>query len=416
MGFFLIFDFLEAVLKKINSVLITAMILLFALELAATNGYFSHGYGTKNKSMGGAAAAMPLTTLSGAVNPAGLVFVADRIDTGLAVFIANRDYTYDGKNVESDTDFIGLPFFLLPSIGTNFMLMENMSLGVNLYGNGGMNTNYPEAVFSGGTSPTGVDLMQMFVDTNVSMKLHKDHSIGASLILGVQMFKVDGLEGFDSDAFTASPGNVTGNGYDKAFGAGARIGYYGRLHDMVALGLSYQSEIFMTKFKNYEGLFAEDGGFNIPSSITAGFAVTPVPEFTFAFDFQRIFYSQVKSVSNEMDFANKLGEDNGSGFGWDDMNIFKAGVQYEASDAWSARAGYSYGKQPIGDDDVYFNILAPAVVEQHITLGGSMKVFADKELSIALMHAFSNSQKGKFAIFDVEIEMNQWDIEVGLSF
>ncbi len=38
----------------------------------ATNGYFSHGWGTKSKAMAGVAAALPQDTLVSATNPAGM--------------------------------------------------------------------------------------------------------------------------------------------------------------------------------------------------------------------------------------------------------------------------------------------------------------------------------------------------------
>jgi long-chain fatty acid transport protein len=38
-------------------------------------------------------------------------------------------------------------------------------------------------------------------------------------------------------------------------------------------GLSGQTKMYMTKFEKYAGLFAEQGGFDIPAAITAGFAV-----------------------------------------------------------------------------------------------------------------------------------------------
>ena len=38
------------------------------------------------------------------------------------------------------------------------------------------------------------------------------------------------------------------------------------------------------------------------------------------------------------------------------------------------RAGYAQNSNPIGPEDVTFNILAPAVVERHISFGGSRKI------------------------------------------
>ena len=53
-----------------------AMILVFSYTTVfATNGYFKIGYGTKNKAMSGIGAAIPLSPIIAAVNPAGMFFV-----------------------------------------------------------------------------------------------------------------------------------------------------------------------------------------------------------------------------------------------------------------------------------------------------------------------------------------------------
>ena len=46
----------------------------------ATNGYFTHGYGTIAKALAGAGVAMPQDTLAAGTNPAGLAFLGKRYD------------------------------------------------------------------------------------------------------------------------------------------------------------------------------------------------------------------------------------------------------------------------------------------------------------------------------------------------
>ncbi|MCU7959327.1 MAG: hypothetical protein KZQ58_04875 [gamma proteobacterium symbiont of Bathyaustriella thionipta] len=64
----------------------------------ATNGMFSHGYGTKNKGMAGAGVAFAQDSLITATNPAGLVYVGNRIDLGAALFSPKRKYEADDKS------------------------------------------------------------------------------------------------------------------------------------------------------------------------------------------------------------------------------------------------------------------------------------------------------------------------------
>jgi long-chain fatty acid transport protein len=55
------------------------------------------------------------------------------------------------------------------------------------------------------------------------------------------------------------------------------------------------------------------------------------------------------------------------------------------------RAGYNHSDNPIQGRDVTFNIIAPGVVKDHLTLGFSYKLSGDSELTMAYMHAFKNS-------------------------
>jgi len=111
----------------------------------ATDGYFSHGYGMKAKGRGGAATAMTTDAFGGAVNPATMVWVGDRLDLGLDWFSPQRnaERTGSGGGVIDATVDSDSTNFLIPEFGYNKMLNPGMSLGVTVYGNGGMNTDYP---------------------------------------------------------------------------------------------------------------------------------------------------------------------------------------------------------------------------------------------------------------------------------
>jgi long-chain fatty acid transport protein len=89
-----------------------------------------------------------------------------------------------------------------------------------------------------------------------------------------------------------------------------------------------------------------------------------------------------------------LGGSDGAGFGWQDVNIWKIGVQYQVSERLALRAGYNHTDNPIRSQDVTINILAPGVVQDHVTLGLSFAVGKSGELTLAYMHAFEKSVSG----------------------
>ena len=386
--------------------------MLTAAGLAqATNGYFPHGYGIKAKGMGGVSTATTEDALGGANNPAKMVWVGNRLDLGLEFFSPHRDAersgalaapTLNGK-VESDETM-----FYVPEFGYNRMMSRELSLGVSVYGNGGMNTTYPQGNFNCGAGPAnilcgvgtlGVDLMQLVVAPTVAYKVSEQHSVGASLLLGYQTFKITGAQAFDNPQFSSAPGSVTNNGYDSASGVGVRVGYMGRFGDSLTIGAAYSSKIDMGKFDKYKGLFTGQGDLDIPSNYSIGVAWVPTPGWTVAADYQRINYSDVPSVNNPSLPVAPLGASNGPGFGWQDVDVFKIGVAWAMSPTLTLRAGYDRGDNPIRPADVTFNILAPGVMKEHYTAGFTWAMEKDSEISGALMVAPRQTVSGA-SLFD----------------
>ena len=62
----------------------------------------------------------------------------------------------------------------------------------------------------------------------------------------------------------------------------------------------------MSKFKEYAGLFADGGDFDIPANYGVGIAFKATPKLTVAADVQRIDYSGVGSVGNPMASPGRL--------------------------------------------------------------------------------------------------------------
>jgi len=413
-------------------------LLLTAGAAQATNGYFSHGYGLKASGMGGAATALAQDSFGGANNPANMVWAGSRMDMGLTWFRPTRDAERSGAlmptlngRVESDREN-----WLMPELGYNKMINPDLSLGVSVYGNGGMNTTYPQGSFNCGggaanllcgSGTLGVNMMQLVVAPTVSYKLNEQHSVGASALLGYQRFSVQGIQSFDNapgfPPFTGAPGSVTNRGTDTAFGAGVRVGYMGRLSDKVSVGASYASKVRMGKFDKYQGLFAGGGDFDVPSNYSVGVAFTPNPDWTFALDYGRINYSDVASVGNASMPLAPLGAPNGPGFGWRDINVVKLGVAWKMNNQWTLRAGYNRGDNPIRPADVTFNILAPGVVTTHYTAGFTYAMDKDSEITGALMVAPRQSVSGASlfngfmggAAGNETIRMRQMSVGLGYS-
>ncbi|NNF66665.1 MAG: hypothetical protein HKM98_04055 [Gammaproteobacteria bacterium] len=450
--------------KRLAHVAVVSLGLAFASSAYATNGYFIHGVGTKSNGMAGAGVALPQDAMIAGTNPAGMVFVGNRTDLGLALFSPRRSYQTTASQLNGNMGAFtigpnnldsGREWFVLPNFARNWMIDESSSWGITLYGNGGMNTTWtggtasfdpdgpgpaPVGTFQGtyGAGKAGVDLAQMFVNLSYARKTSGNSAIGGALILAAQRFRAEGVGSFApfTRTFAASggmsmPTRLTNNDHEMSYGFGAKVGFQSMLSDTVSVAGSYQSRIYMSEFDDYADLFAESGDFDIPPSATIGIAFDASENFKVAIDVQHTWFSDVDSVGNPIanifacptagaggtDLESCLGGERGAGFGWDDVTTFKIGGQWAGSNGWTWRAGYSHAEQPIGTTELTFNILAPGVVEDHLTFGFT-KDTDQGEWNFAVMHALNEEVSGPNS-FDptqsINIEMNQFSVELGYS-
>ncbi|MFT7685180.1 MAG: long-chain fatty acid transport protein [Candidatus Azotimanducaceae bacterium] len=432
----------------------------------ATNGYFTHGLGVKNKSLAGAGTAAPSEAIAVASNPASAVIVGDSgIEVGLAFFSPRREYSSSPSLVNGNFGAFSLGpnkvksdsnFFPIPYVGKSWKLGETSAFAVNFYGRGGMNTDYhsgsatldpdgpgpaPVLTLPGafGDGTAGVNLNQAFLEATYAIQ-SGPLSLGISAVFAIQSFRLKGVgtfagftKTFAASGGTVFPTNLADNGSDISTGFGFKVGGIWAVNEKLSFGLAYQSETKMSEFDDYSDIFAEGGGFDIPANtrISASYKLTPA--FSLHLDFEKTYYSNVPSVANGIanifncptanplatDIESCLGGENGAGFGWDDVPVIKVGAEWAMDGKTTFRAGYSKAGQPIGDDQVLFNIIAPATVEKHFTFGFTRTLNNDRDLSVAVMYAPAESVSGTNP-FDptqtIEIEMYQYELEIGYSF
>lgn len=346
----------------------------------------------KAKGMGGVGIALPQDAMAAATNPAGAVNVGNRVDFGVDMFMPDRTTTFTSTYGPTAGDYrSGQREFFVPEFGYNRMIGNDMAFAVVAYGNGGMNTNYGSALV--GTTKTYSNLEQLFIAPTIAKKVGI-HSFGASLNLIRQTFEAKGLENFANAGQSSAPGSVSDQGQDISTGYGVKLGWTAEVSPTVTVGATYQSRSAMSKFDKYKGLFAGQGAFDIPETYGLGLAIKAAPKTTVAMDVSQINYSSIKAIANSGAFqpaasppSALMGLDGGAGFGWKDVTIFKLGVSYEYSPDLTLRAGYNYGKMPLTSQNTYFNILAPATTEQHVTLGATWTLVNKSELTVSYMYA-----------------------------
>lgn len=391
-----------------NSTLKTITLLLTTLTFSqlanATNGYFMSGYSIKSQGMGGVAIALPQDALVAATNPAGIVFIGNRIDLGLDYFKPDRSAQVVGNPYGGNFDANGRGSFLIPDFGVTKQINDTIGVGLSIYANGGMNTTYTSQIplFSGGQgSNAGVNLQQLFIAPSVAWKFTPQQSLGLSIIYAQQKFSATGLQAFDNANYTSSPGNVTDKGSSISNGFGANIGWLAKLSDQWSVGLHYQTRIH-GDFNEYRGLFADNGSFDIPANYGFGLSFEPTKKTTIALDIQRIEYGNSSSIANPLSnltqLGNKLGSSGGAGFGWQSINTYKLGVAYQVLPSLTVRTGFNYNNQPIPNSQTFFNILAPGTVQKELSLGFTYNINKTIDFSGFYSHALNQTIYGSNSI------------------
>jgi long-chain fatty acid transport protein len=301
-------------MKRLSGWLKTASVLsalAFTSTASATTGYFGLGFGAKAMGLAGATVSNPQDSIAASTNPAGMALVGERVDINVRFFSPAK------RNAELSTTASGSSFdvkdesrrnlFIIPNLGFTSQINDKLWWGLSIYGNGGMNTSYdrniydeafavlgaaafgipnpsaPPALFcnpTGGpavvptppagcgalvpegtttgtpnTGTLGVDLAQAMFAPTLSMKLNQKHTVGASLLIGVQRFSARGLGDFAGFAIPPVTG-LTNNDSDWSYGAGVRLGWIGDVHPRVTLGAAASSKVYMTEFDDYDQLFA----------------------------------------------------------------------------------------------------------------------------------------------------------------
>ena len=480
--------------RKATAWLLALGMFAFSGSALATNGYFTHGVGTQSKGMAGTGVGSnaDMGAIMSASNPALGVFVDDRWEVGLSIFSPRRSFVagpsqLNGNLIPIDPDNnVFLPshtilpgeydssseYFPIPFVAKNWSLANDANITAAFYGRGGMNTDWDNSnltatsYFCGGnpqlgeppaTGPgpycagkAGVDLSQAFLTLNYSTKVGDNFAWGIGPVFAVQVFEANGVQTFQAvsktcvstfDPLTGGctlPTSLSNNGHDMSIGWGLAGGIWWGMSDRVSVGLAYQSKMSMGEFDDYADLYAQAGGFDIPSSIKAGISFIATDALRVNFDIEQTAFSEVDSVGNPManlfscpavpggtDIESCLGGARGAGFGWDDMTTFKLGFEWRQHETNTWRFGYSYGEQPVQAADVLFNILAPGVMEQHITFGLTRQAASGGVWHFSFMYAPEKSVTGPSA-FDpgpdfmspqlIELKMSQLEFEVSYSF
>jgi len=389
-------------------------ILFFSASAFATNGYQLIGIGSYQKSLGGAVTALPGSNMTAVTNPAGMMRIGHRADFSMEAFMPDRstDFTaFGGETAESSSEIYGIP-----AIGWNGPVgsRDDMVFGGGMYGTSGMGVDYGSTLMQPpmqGVSPgvywdgySSIAFWQMA--PSLAWQAADKLSLGASVNIDFQ--QVSFQQRMMADSNGDSQGDMVINNFDlsrgaSAFGFGLSLGILYDFNDLVTLGASYKSKQFFTDLE-YQLAYGDidmsafGGGplpagtykldLDFPQQAAVGIAVHVTNAFTVAADVKWINWSDTMET---LAVAGPEGIQVPMDPGWDDQVVFAMGLAYRVNDRFNLRAGFNYGESPIDEQSAANNLILPAVVETHYTVGVDYRLDDHWDIGCHYMYVPENS-------------------------
>ena len=422
---------------KYSVLLIMLMATLISGTVMATNGHQMIGVGAIQKMMGGAVTANPEDATTAISNPAGMANVGDRTDFHFEAFMPKRQLSFaNGGSCQG-----GSEMYLVPALGWTAPINDSGSIyfGGGMYGVSGMGVDF-DSVNAGPMYGMGMDMAPKAniysnyqfwkMAPTLAFKVNEALSLGVSLNLDYQALAFEQVfTGADLSPTLSGMFqnyNIQHFGFDLSEGQGAlgfglTLGGLYKVSDMFTLGLTYTSEQMFQDFEYRlkEGdvltmdamgnmLYNLDGTYkmemNFPQQLAFGIAVNLHEKLTVTADIKWINF---ESVFDEIDLRGSFVGANSQTFepaaankvvlpfGWEDTIVYAMGIKFAPKENLTIRAGFNHSNSPIDEKDVANNLSFPAMVENHITFGGTYTFENGWEGSIFFMKAFENELTGK---------------------
>jgi long-chain fatty acid transport protein len=358
--------------------------LLFSTIIYAQAGHIMQGVGAVNMSMGGAATAQPLD-ISGAMqwNPATLSTFDDKIfkfDLGLffsspELFSTAPEFDSMGPtgnffsgNTKDDRGVSPMPALAMVWGKED----SKHTFGASAFGISGFGVTFPESMTNpiNMPQPNGFghiesDYMLLQVGVTWAYELSDKFSIGIE-----PTFNYAALELAPNP--TSNPSMTAGYpSTDKASatGIGAQFGLFYDSGTGFKAGASYKTTQKFSKFE-FENTYLDNSTsknefqMDYPSILSFGLGYSK-GDFDLALDYRMVDYENTDGFSK----TGWTPTASVAGFGWENISILSAGIQYKGVDKLPLRLGYTSSTNPINESVAFFNIPATAIIKNAFQLG-----------------------------------------------
>lgn len=396
-------------MKKI----IIVLLMSFVANTYATNGDNLIGVGPTSRALGGSGIAKAQDAISAIFsNPSTL--------TQIDGYEFNFSGTYFVPTVKAEVISPNPPAgvgnwkgtskdepFVVPAIGLSYKIDDKWFFGIGAYGVSGMGVDY-----------RNVDPMKTNTKVSVMKFVPAVAYKNGNFSYGI---------GLDIDYQAADFGAGLSHNYALGARLGANYGYgrwnfgvvyvtpqnveHKRIYDLDGLGGPTQT------FNGYDNLKLEN-----PAQ--------------YGFGISHKCSDRLLSVL-EVKYLDWENADGYKDFGWKSQFVYSIGLNYKTNDKFTFRAGYNYGKNPVkkhnnfnpmGTTNVqgkdmstfgyeYFRIVGfPAIVKNHITIGGSYIISQKFTLNLSYKHAFKETIKEISGPITLKSELHEDAFDFGITF
>jgi long-chain fatty acid transport protein len=384
---------------------------------------FASGYGVREWSavaMGSAYAGASATNSDAsflAYNPASLSGVGSYDSTlSLAGLFPTSSATYTSATTSAGTPTGGLTTpdqiiknAFVPNIAARIRLSPNWALGLAVYAPWGLSTDY-ENGWAGRYYALKTELLTVDIVPTVSYQVSERFALAA----GIQVQYATGTLSNAIDMGTlgalfalagAVPGTQDGSVIFDAdgWGVGFTLGAMGQLTDNITVGVSYRSAVSHTMngpldftldddgvgavIAGLTGLFADTDAettLTTPDRVSAGFRARLSPQWTVLGEVDWTNWSRFQELRVVPD--NPLQPHDVTIAQWEDSWFGSLGVEFQANDQWTLRAGAGVDQSPIPDETR--NPRIPDANRTWVSIGFTVQLSQSINLSASYSHLF----------------------------
>ncbi len=366
---------------------------VFSYSAHATNGYQLIGVGAYQKSLAGAVTANPGSAMTAVSNPAGMARVGARADFSMEAFMPERSVDFSFTGGESSDSAVNL--YGVPAIGWTAPTSDGSDVyfGGGMYGTSGMGVDYAQSNMMPGGKWDGYSNIAFWqMAPGFAWNVNDRYSVGVTLNLDYQ-----------SVAFkqrVMDPSNNVISNFDlsrgaSGFGLGMGVGILYDINEQLTFGFNYKTkqEFAPMEYQLAEGDISHplmgdlpagtyELDLDFPQQAAVGLALSPNKRMTVSADMKWINWSE---TMDKLSVKGPAGIDFPMDPGWKDQTVYALGVAYEINKRLNVRAGYNYAEAPFDEDKVANNLILPAIVETHYTVGMDYSLNNHWELALHYM-------------------------------